>query len=844
MPEGWVHHYLETDGRGVILIDGVDELREEKRPDVKTKIASWQRSFPSIPIIVTSRPSDEVKASWLDEEHFEHVEVLPLENERVTEFVQNWHSALAEKRPPLKAELKADAENLITEIEQSKTLRELATTPLLLSAICAIHKYSKRQLPANQTDLYEQLVNMLLDRDQQRKLPSSLDKDTMLYYLQKVALWLVRAESSQVDKNTIITFLQNNSKRDKSTNVQTIYKTLIERSGVVREPIDNQLDYVHRTLQEYLAAAEIVKVEVNCRELVNNAQHDFWEKVIEFAGGISGKVNTEFQAQLIKGLMDADKFLLALESVRGAIADNSIEHIRKCAEIAISRLVFEKDIYSISAAGDLALPYLSFEAEQASWRLGLRVKVLCSIGENAYGTLLSYKGCSEESVVQVLISDALRTFNSKKVIGDFIQQLNLKEIRLSNLKSLDGLELITSLEKLVIQDVSSELNLSVLGKLQQLQHLELINLSKISDLSFLNQVPKLKHLGLTDLPQISNLNILGQLPHLQYLELSRLTSITELNVLDHLPHLIHLALWNISKIDNLSVLSRLTKLQHLVLWNITKVNNLSFLSQLSHLNYLELNGFPCIDEFNVLKQLSKLHHLGLGDIPSVIDLSFLDQLTKLKSLRLRNLSNAQNLDSLGRLRQLEKLILLTPSQYTNLNFLSQLQKLHYLILFDVANENNRLEDLGFLAQLQQLQHLELRNLSKFNNLSSISQLQQLQELQLWSLSEISDLSILNQLQQLRHLVLADLPRVSNLNSIGELQRLHYLELWNLPKVSDLSSISHLHQLEWFVLMNLPEVSDLTSISQLQQLKRLRLEGFSKATGLREIVKLSGLKRLY
>lgn len=67
MPEGWVHQHLKKDGRGVILIDGVDELPEERRPEVKTKIRSWQKSFPNIPIVVTSRPSDEVKENWLDE---------------------------------------------------------------------------------------------------------------------------------------------------------------------------------------------------------------------------------------------------------------------------------------------------------------------------------------------------------------------------------------------------------------------------------------------------------------------------------------------------------------------------------------------------------------------------------------------------------------------------------------------------------------------------------------------------------------------------------------------------------------------------------------------------------
>ncbi|MEM6427943.1 MAG: hypothetical protein AAF708_01790 [Deinococcota bacterium] len=815
-----VHHHLNEGGRGVILIDGVDELREEKRPDVKTKIASWQRSFPSIPIIVTSRPSEEVKASWLDEEQFEHVEVLSLENERVTEFIQNWHSALATKRPALKDELEKDAENLVTEIKQNKTLQELATTPLLLSAICAIHRHAKRELPANQTDLYEQLINMLLDRDQQRKIPSSLDKETTRYYLQKVALWLVRAESSQGNRDTIITFLNQNSKLDQLINTETIYKTLIERSGIVREPIDNQLDYVHRTLQEYLAAAEIVKVEVNCNELIKNAERDFWEKVIEFAGGISGRANSEFQAQLVKGLMNAGKHLLALEMVRGIITDKSANYISKCAEVAISKLVFEKDIHTISAAGALALPYLGFETNQNGWHLGLRVRVLCDIGNEAYETLLSYTECDKRGVVQALVDYATKAFGEKRIIEDFIQQLDINELHLRTPRSLSELTLIPKLKQLLINKTSAgtSLDLRPLGELKQLRRLELWNFFfGINDLSPLDSLRELQHLELWGVPRITDPEPLGKLQKLQ-----------------------RLIVVDVSNINDLNLFSQLQQLQHLVLRRLFDVKDLSPLSQLQQLQHLELRELSSISDLTSLSQLQELQHLTLYNLPSVDDLNPLTQLQQLQHLELRELSSINDLSFLGELKQLQHLTVGNPSKIDNWDFLSQLENLDSFELVNVL----KVHDLDFLKETSMLQNLELMNVSDVEELNRLIQFHQLRNLELQNLSSVNDLSPLGQLGQLKHLVLANSSKITDLNALVQLQQLKRLELRNLSGIKDLSFLGKLQQLQHLVLWDLSSIKDVSSLGQLHQLQHLTLQERSDVSGLEEIVNLPNINFVY
>ena len=407
----------------------MDELPENRRPEVKSKISSWQRSFPDIPIIVTSRPSDEVKEDWLNAQKFDHAAVLPLENDRVTDFVTNWHKALEVWKPPLKTELDELVQKLISMIYKDRTLQDLATTPLVLSALCAIHRNKKGNLPKNRTDLYGQLVTMLLDRDKERKIPNPLDSDATLYYLRKLALELVRAEEVQASTSEVIKFLERNPKPGESTRASVVYKSLIERSGVIREPVTGQVDYIHRTLQEYLAAAEIVATGLNANELVNNAEKDFWSHIIEFSGGIS-KNNGPFQESLVKGLFEKRKYLQALEAVRGAITDNSAPYVSKCAETAVSRLVLQSEVYPISAAGSLALPYLGYDAGRGGWHLGLRIRVLAAINTpESYKVLQTYKGCKKPGVIDALINIASETFGQRKIIEEFIREVQPEELQ-------------------------------------------------------------------------------------------------------------------------------------------------------------------------------------------------------------------------------------------------------------------------------------------------------------------------------------------------------------------------------------------------------------------------------
>jgi predicted NACHT family NTPase len=55
-PQGWVTQQL-VDGRGLLLVDGLDEIAESKRKEVRAWLKDLLINFPSTVIVVTNSPS-------------------------------------------------------------------------------------------------------------------------------------------------------------------------------------------------------------------------------------------------------------------------------------------------------------------------------------------------------------------------------------------------------------------------------------------------------------------------------------------------------------------------------------------------------------------------------------------------------------------------------------------------------------------------------------------------------------------------------------------------------------------------------------------------------------------
>lgn len=74
--------------------------------------------------------------------------------------------------------------------------------------------------------------------------------------------------------------------------LQDVLQHLLERSGVIREPVLGRVDFVHHTFQEYLAAKEVVEDQTT-ETLVTRAHLDQWWETLVMAVGHTAKPHDE-----------------------------------------------------------------------------------------------------------------------------------------------------------------------------------------------------------------------------------------------------------------------------------------------------------------------------------------------------------------------------------------------------------------------------------------------------------------------------------------------------------------------------------------------------------------------
>lgn len=199
MPSGWAHRQLAT-GRALLLIDGVDEVSEARRPKVRAWLQKVVRGFPDARVVVTARPTAAGR-DWLKDLGFSSSVIEKMTPGDVRLFIDRWHGAIADAAgatdtlpcPP--DELPQYSGRLLAELEVRPHLRSLAANPLLCALLCALNLDRSSHMPRDRMSLYEAALDMLLERrDLEREIPSTLgvsldarDKATLLRGLAWVA---------------------------------------------------------------------------------------------------------------------------------------------------------------------------------------------------------------------------------------------------------------------------------------------------------------------------------------------------------------------------------------------------------------------------------------------------------------------------------------------------------------------------------------------------------------------------------------------------------------------------------------------------------------------------------
>lgn len=510
--EGWTERVLSA-GRGLILVDGLDEIPAADRHRTRDWLLSLIRAFPGNRWLLTSRPTA-VSPDWLVSEGFHELTLAPMRRRDVATFVQRWHTAAgaSEFEGPL-----------LDSLRTKRDLARLATNPLMCGLICALHRERRGYLPTGRKELYDAALTMLLSRRDRERGMSAADEVTLgeeaqLELLQRLAYALVLSSRTEMDVVTaegiVERCLPSIGRPEGAT---PVLRSLLLRSGLLRQPGEGIVDFVHRTFQDYLGARYAVE-EGHLDVLTSHAADTQWEDVIRMA---VAHARPRERASLLQQLLDKDTprlTLLALACLEHAAAVDPV--VRAEVERRAVELIPPQSAESaklLAEAGPLVLELLpgpELLTDQEAHAVTITASLLGGEEpEGALGVLRRFRTHSDRAVRRQLVGTWSR-FDAKEYAAEVLEHLDREGLVLTcespqQLAELDRMRPWSSLAyrgALPVEQI-----MAAVPAPETLPHLDLRDNPLLTDLGMLLGFRSLNGLTLMNCPKAQDLRSLTEL---------------------------------------------------------------------------------------------------------------------------------------------------------------------------------------------------------------------------------------------------------------------------------------------------------------------------------------------
>lgn len=564
MPRGWVERQLDA-GRALLLIDGVDELLHRERQAVRDWLRKLLGQYARVRVVVTSRPVA-AGADWLRREDFTALHLDRMTPPDLAAFVRQWHQAVRElggELPCAVDDIPQYEQSLLTSLKDRAHLQSLASTPLLAAMLCAMHLNRGRHLPQDRMELYRNALHTLVhDRDADRRVPSAVDSKLSLgdklLILRDLAWRLSDNNRTEIDADRAAGYVTAKLRGMRHLDVldgARVLGQLRQRSGILRSPAEDRIDFVHRTFQEYLAAEEAAE-EDRIGNLVERAHLDLWRETIIMT---AGHANAKQREELLNGVLDRAGeeprhartlrlLAAACQETLPSVSDGLAARLDETVE-ALLPARRKTDPPALAVVGPTLLRWLPRSLEELTEKAAAQtVRTVALIGgEDALDMLAGFAGDGRTEVVQELI-DAWDYFDADAYADRVLCRLPLakRTVAISHsgqLHAAGRLSAITDIEVLhPLRGVES------LADLPPLLGLRLEAQCDAFDLAVLRSHPDLEVLMLNQTRAVRSGSVLADLRRLQSLSLP-LSEGVELAALRLFPDLKVVGLFGVGERD-------------------------------------------------------------------------------------------------------------------------------------------------------------------------------------------------------------------------------------------------------------------------------------------------------
>jgi hypothetical protein len=715
MPHGWVHEQLSL-SRCLLLIDGLDEVSEDKRASTRSWIEDLLGSYPDCKVIITSRPPA-IPDGWLGSLDFTEIELLPMSHDDVSSFIDHWHDAVAgeEREGGAAAETRALGPVLKDRIRSDRSLRELASSPLLCAMLCAMNRDRREVLPSNRLALYEAATYMILHaRDEQRKIRISdlpaLDFETKRDLLQEIAFWMMENGLSMADEWRLVDLVERIlprfSRIQKSVSAELIVKSLLHRSGILRSPIEEKCDFIHNAFKEYLAARAVSDGDRFGYLESAVSSNEAWREVAPMAAALTdSKRRTLFLHELIKrGDTSSSRrvmyHLLAvrcLETCTQLEPETQSEILSRIGNLRQPRSVAEAK--ALSAAGDLATNLVRKLPGQHARTAASCVRALKMIGTPAALDMLEPYGPDIRSTVVKELLGAWSVFDRNEYARRVLSKSKglWGGLRVDAAESLEGVRYLSNLSRIEIRSRTELLDkhISEFSNLLQLNSIKIRSSGKF-DMGSLSRLSKLLSISVES-EYIDNIDAISVLRALNQVEIYCVNSrkITNCDLTE--AHKISLFGAYSAGPGAIATGKNLTSIS---VPHAAEDFDISFLENSSNVNELSM-PWPVIAPALIYnsKNFSRMRSLTLQKYRGQKDLSFLENMRNLKRLVIRDADELCSFKGSDFAKDLSSLTIRGSTSDLDLRELTECSKITQLYLSANVEESS-LSSLAYFENLQ------------------------------------------------------------------------------------------------------------------------------------------------
>lgn len=773
MSSHWAGQQMEQ-GRALVLIDGVDELREDERAKAAEWLSDLIATYPDARYVVTSRPPA-VPGNWLAEAGLSPAFLEPMDVGSIDAFIEHWHDAAGANTADREEteELGLLASRLQTTVRMNSQIRGLATSPLLCAMLCALNRDWKGQLPKDRVELYRIGLEMLLERrDVVREVGTEdlrISRTQKEVLLQSVAYWLMINGFSDAKTSDIENLL--GEKIEAMPHLEgspaEVLKLLLLRSGLLREPVEGRIDFIHRTFQEYLTAKQIVD-DRSVGLLVERATEDQWQEVVTLAAGLGTEdVSQDLVRRLLERAELDEPHRHRLQLLAVACLETTPvlpKELQDEIQVVLEGLIPPRSMSeakAIASAGEVAVPLLAAAGGGPVTTVAPTVRALGLIGGPAAMVALEEVSEDQRLTVARELVKAWDFFPTEEYARRVLRRSSLEKGALGiadpdQLASIPFLEHLTDLTCFGRSHrQGSAWDWSALARVRSLRSLTLNWAQSLADLDWPeDEGGGLESLTLVGCPEIEALQLSG-LDALESLRLAENPSLADLPGLSSLPRLSAL---EISGSPRLSGEAEFPSSLSTLMLSGLPGRDLRKLAPCTQLRGLTLSNLSELDDINAIAHLQKLDILSLFDCKSLLDLSPIATVGKLSGLNIWGaaiesldydlpdgllaltvgMTPLASFESAPVLRNLQWLALTGCADLTELPPLGELEDLGDLVLHDCTG----LRSLDFIAANPGIRRIHLEGCRGLRSLEPLHDLPRLESVDIRGCSSQLDPSAL------------------------------------------------------------------------------------------------------